>query len=121
MPEKSGISISVSGGNASFGNISQGDNNTNFTGQVSVDAAVAPLFDETIEAVEHYRSVPEVSMEEVAQLRDELRALKTLVCSEDEEQKAKASGFLARLKEQYSWAANALSSLANGLTVMTLI
>lgn len=121
MSEKGGISINVSGGSASFGNVSQGNNNTNFTGHVSVEASVAPLFDDTSQAIEQYRDIPEVSMEEVAQLRDELRALKAMVCSDDEQEKAKAGGFLTQLKEQYSWAANALSSLANGLTVMSLL
>lgn len=121
MAEKGGISINISGGSASFGNISQGDSNTVLSGHVSVEAQVAPLFDETSRVIEHLRPNRGVDIEEVAQLRDELRQLKSMVCSDDNEQKAKASGFLANLQEKYAWAASALSSLANGLTVMTLI
>jgi hypothetical protein len=121
MTGKGNISINVSGGGVSIGNIAQGDNNTTYIGHVTAEAAATPLFDETVKALESAPAAARVDVQEVAKLRDELRALKAMVCSEDAGQREKASGFLSQLQEKYSWAASALSSLANGLTVMSLL
>lgn len=121
MTEKGNISINVTGGALSIGAIAQGDNNTSYAAHVSTDAQVAPLFDETLKALEGTPQGAGVDLQEVAALRDELRKLKSMVCSEDKNQREGARGFLGQLQEKYSWAASALSSLANGLTVMSLL
>jgi hypothetical protein len=121
MTDKGNISINVTGGAISIGSIAQGDNNTTYTAHVSTDAQVAPLFDETVKALESTPQAAGVDVQELAKLREELRALKAMVCSEDKDQREKASGFLSQLQEKYTWAASALSSLANGLTVMAML
>lgn len=100
---KGNIKINVSGGNANFGNISQGDSNTLESSQnISIEATDLEVFYSALQKISRKKNV---SDEQLESLRQEVAALSEKVADNDVVAKIKA------LYEKYDWAIKPLEKL----------
>ena len=118
---KNGINISVSGGQAAFGNVSQGDNNVLKTDSIELRAQLDQLFDEVDTKILEQGKLAQVPAEEVDELKDELKLLKDKLCSAEPVETGFVPSYLNRLAKRYEWAVGLLASMSDGLSVMGLL
>lgn len=100
---KGDINISISGGSANIGNITQGDNN-------KFDALISPQgLQEFQEYISELQSSQKVSAEQVQQLRQDIEQMLANTKEKD------IAGRLKALYEKYSWAIDPLKKLFSAI------
>ena len=100
---KGDIKINISGGNAEFGNISQGDNsNLKYVKKTSFSPESIEEFYTTIQEISRAKSI---DVEQLESLKNEVESLRSNPEDQDFVLKAK------ELYEKYSWAIDPLKKL----------
>jgi hypothetical protein len=105
------LSIDISGGTSNFGNISQGDGNTNIIKSQKLDTRSEQAFADFFQELEKRRANEPGSARQLDALKEEVSALKTAL-QQGQATKKKSFGEMAKaLYEQYGWAGGALKKL----------
>jgi hypothetical protein len=105
------LNIVVSGGNANFGNVSQGDANTNVVESQKIDARAEQAFAEFFQELERRRASEPTTTRQLDALKEEVSALKTALQQGQTTKKKSLSETAMALYEQYGWAGDLLKKL----------
>jgi len=108
---KSGIGITVTGGNANFGNIVQGNNNSATAGAQSISTPINEAFLALFRELDAHRMQEPQHAEEIDALKADIAALQTAAQANKPTRWGSVAEAAKVLYEKYGWAGSLLKKL----------
>jgi hypothetical protein len=105
------INIAISGGNANFGNVTQGNHNTSSVQSQTITGQAEQAFTEFFAGLEECRSRNDQQATQIDALKDEMAALKAALEQNPESRKGSLLDKAKALYDKYGWAAGLLKKI----------